>query len=79
MNRNLLGSCYGRFCIKFPQSRMKGERQNEELTLFLNINILFQLLEIQQNYHKKALEEIEKILPKMKDALGNSRYIYVDG
>ena len=49
------------------------------MTLFLNINILFQLLEIQQNYHKKALEEIEKILPKMKDALGNSRYIYVDG
>jgi predicted metal-dependent phosphoesterase TrpH len=43
------------------------------LTLFLKINILFQLLEIQQNYHKKALEEIEKKLPKMKDALGNSR------
>ena len=26
MNRNLMGSTYGRFCIKFPQSRMKGER-----------------------------------------------------
>ena len=25
MNRNLVGSTYGRFCIKFPQSRMKGE------------------------------------------------------
>ena len=27
MNRNLVGSIYmyGRFCIKFPQSRMKGE------------------------------------------------------
>ena len=49
--------------------------ENEELTLFLKINILFQLLEIQQNYHKKALEEIEKKLPKMKDALGNSRYM----
>jgi hypothetical protein len=24
MNRNLVGSTYGRFCIKFPQSRMKG-------------------------------------------------------
>jgi hypothetical protein len=24
-NRNLVGSTYGRFCIKFPQSRMKGE------------------------------------------------------
>jgi hypothetical protein len=22
---NLVGSTYGRFCIKFPQSRMKGE------------------------------------------------------
>jgi hypothetical protein len=26
MNRNLVGSTYGRFCIKFPQSRMKDER-----------------------------------------------------
>ena len=26
MNRYLVGSTYGRFCIKFPQSRMKGER-----------------------------------------------------
>ena len=26
MNRNLMGSTYRRFCIKFPQSRMKGER-----------------------------------------------------
>jgi hypothetical protein len=25
MNRYLVGSTYGRFCIKFPQSRMKGE------------------------------------------------------
>ena len=25
MNQNLVGSTYGRFCIKFPQSRMKGE------------------------------------------------------
>jgi hypothetical protein len=31
MNRNLVGSIYmyGRFCIKFPQSRMKGERHSE--------------------------------------------------
>ena len=29
MNRNLVGSIYmyGRLCIKFPQSRMKGEQQ----------------------------------------------------
>jgi hypothetical protein len=26
MNRNLVGSTYGKLCIKFPQSRMKGER-----------------------------------------------------
>ena len=26
MNRNLVGSTYGRLCIKFPQGRMKGER-----------------------------------------------------
>ena len=47
------------------------------MTLFLNINILFQLLEIQQNYHRKSLEEIEKILPKMKDTLGKYRYVWI--
>jgi hypothetical protein len=26
MNRKMVGSTYGRFCIKFPQRRMKGER-----------------------------------------------------
>jgi hypothetical protein len=26
MNRNLVGSTYGKFCIKFPQNRMKDER-----------------------------------------------------
>ena len=26
MNRNLMGGTYGRLCIKFPQSIMKGER-----------------------------------------------------
>ena len=26
MNRNFVGSTYGRFCIKFPQNRMKSER-----------------------------------------------------
>ena len=26
MNRNFVGSTHGRFCSKFPQSRMKGER-----------------------------------------------------
>jgi hypothetical protein len=27
MNRNFVWSTYGRFCIKVPQSRMKGKRQ----------------------------------------------------
>jgi hypothetical protein len=26
INHNLVGSIYERFCIKFPQNRMKGER-----------------------------------------------------
>jgi hypothetical protein len=26
MKRNLMGSTYGKFCIKFAQSRMKDER-----------------------------------------------------
>ena len=40
MNRNLVGSIYmyGRFCIKFPQSRMKGERHRlSPLSLQFNI------------------------------------------
>jgi hypothetical protein len=32
MNRNLIGSIYkyGRFCIKFPQSKMKGELTDQD-------------------------------------------------
>ena len=40
MNQNLVGSIYmyGRFCIKFPQSRMKGERHRlSPLSLQFNI------------------------------------------
>jgi hypothetical protein len=25
--KNLVGSTYGKFCIRFPQNRMKGEQQ----------------------------------------------------
>jgi hypothetical protein len=32
MNQNLVGCTYGRFCIKFPQSRMKGERHRLRLS-----------------------------------------------
>jgi hypothetical protein len=40
MNRNLVGSIYmyGKFCIKFPQSRMKGERHRlSVLLIFVDI------------------------------------------
>jgi hypothetical protein len=42
MNRNLVGSIYmyGRLCIKFPQSRMKGEPPTEPL---VNFNFTFAL------------------------------------
>jgi hypothetical protein len=33
MNRNLVGSTYGRFCIKLPESRMKGERHKREIPI----------------------------------------------
>jgi hypothetical protein len=35
MNWYLVGSTYGRFCIKFPQSRMKGERHRLSSVLSL--------------------------------------------
>jgi hypothetical protein len=33
MNRNLVGSTYGRFCIKFPQSGMKGGKMQTEFCM----------------------------------------------
>lgn len=32
--------------------------------------VYFQLLELQLKYHKHSMAVIEKVLPKMKDALG---------
>jgi hypothetical protein len=37
MNQYLVGSTYGRFCIKIPQSRMKGELSRAEPLVFLNV------------------------------------------
>ena len=42
MNRNLVGSTYGRFCIKFPQIRMKGE-QHRVSRLSLYSNLIFKV------------------------------------
>jgi hypothetical protein len=28
MNKHLVGSTYGKFCIRFPQNRMKDEQQS---------------------------------------------------
>jgi hypothetical protein len=43
MNRNLVGSIYmyGRLCIKFPQSRMKGERHRLSSSSNSQISIKF--------------------------------------
>ena len=39
MNQNLIGSTYGRFCIKFPQNRMKVERHRlSPLSLLFNLD-----------------------------------------
>ena len=40
MSRYLVGSTYGRFCIKFPQSRMKGERHRLSSVLSLQFTVL---------------------------------------
>ena len=48
MNRNLVGSTYGRFCIKFPQSRMKGERHRLSPLLWKYILQRFPLFFISQ-------------------------------
>ena len=45
MNRNLVVSTYGRFCINFPQSRMKGEWHR--LSPYLTLEIVKQMSKIQ--------------------------------
>jgi hypothetical protein len=43
MNQNLVGSTYGRFCIKFSQNRMKGVRHrlSEPTILSRSKNLTF--------------------------------------
>ena len=45
MNRNLVGSIYmyGRLCIKFPQSRLKGERHRLSPLFFFFKSVIFLL------------------------------------
>jgi hypothetical protein len=31
MNKHLVGSTYGKYCIRFPQNRMKDEQQKRTL------------------------------------------------
>ena len=40
MNNNLVGSTYGRFCIKFLQSRMKDERHRFKPKVGKNFAVL---------------------------------------
>ena len=56
MSRNLVGSIYmyGRFCIKFPQSRMKGERHR------------LSPLNLQLSYPLKLLGQLEAIFTDKK-------------
>ena len=62
MNRNLVGSIYmyGRFCIKFPQSRMKGERHrfsplSLQFLIVVVVNVIFSLFKF---YKQWAYETI---------------------
>jgi hypothetical protein len=57
MNRNLVGSIYmyGRFCIKFHQSRMKGER-HWAASIILRLMFIFYLY----CRYTKILELLEK-------------------
>ena len=70
MNRNLVGSIYmyGRLCIKFPQSRMKGERHrlNLQLEIVSYQSILF--LEIVP-YQLILFLEVEAIPSSVFDQL----------
>ena len=47
MKRNLLVSTYGRCCIKFPRSRMKGERQ--ALPLLVCISMILDIQEYKES------------------------------
>ena len=44
MNRNLVGSTYGRFCLKFPQNRMRDQRHRlSPLSLQFGIKYLLRM------------------------------------
>ena len=40
-------------------------------------NKLLEFLKVQREYHQKALDEIEKVIPKMSEALGMFTVLYL--
>ena len=51
MNQNLEGRTYGMLCIKFPQSRMKGERHRfSPLSLWLITDVTVSFISTSWGY-----------------------------
>jgi hypothetical protein len=81
MNRNLVGSTYGRLCIKFPQSRMKGERHRLSP---LNKNCLWQpcLLtdrdEISNLYRGPSIDASYQVSVQLAKQFQGRRFLGID-
>ena len=69
-----MGSIYGRFCIKFPQSRMKGERHRqlsaEPLVIIATLKIVY--LSTKPPLSAKKMDDINAI-----DLNTKQIYIYI--
>ena len=72
MNRNLVGSTYGRFCIKIPQNRMKGERHRlSGLTLVKKLFLFSGIIRFTQavKMYEKQDQEVTLLNRELKSFL----------
>ena len=63
MNRNLVGSTCGRFCIKFPQSRMKGERYRPTEPLVIELECM--CINLERGHHGRDHMQSVHIVSKV--------------
>jgi uncharacterized protein YozE (UPF0346 family) len=59
MNRNLVGSTYGRFCIKLPQSRMTIQQYGDSTTFLQNQIVSTQTMVKVDEHYQIIVNNIE--------------------
>jgi hypothetical protein len=64
MNKDLVGSTYGKFCIRFPQNRMKGEQQSVLAPRHVAVSNIGAYWEMNTTFLKKSFK-----IPKPKGVI----------